>query len=398
MEPTLGGHHAPYLTWMVEGFLKQGIMVTAIVGGDHDDKRLQVLSELTHSYHEQFEMIQIEPVGIPRSQRKGVLGLLAREYAFWKLFKGWCEKYCESKSDSIIFLPYADYCLYAVGLLGSPFGKHRWAALTMRPSFHYQEMGVLAPEPSFAQLKRRLFFRLLTQPLLIRLLSIDEPLVEYASKVSDKAKGKVTLFPEPVDLGPLPSKIESKRRLELNVEHLTVLLYGALTVRKGVSVLLRAAASREFPANVDVLLAGRVSDEETRKLLSLPWVGELVAQGRLKIIDRFISAAEEPALFSAADIAWLGYQGHYNSSGVLVQAIKAYLPVVGFYEGIIGWKIRRYNLGAIIRSTKEGAVISAINESAERSFRQRCSRLSGEYQSPPSICDAQKALIFIVFG
>ena len=398
LEPHSDGHHGAYLHWMAAGLVDRGFEVTIITLPEtlvHPSMQALTGTALTDGAGSLRLIGAATPITLPSGATGGAAGLSAREWAYWRLFRAWYVAHAGSVRPDVVYLPYLDYCLYAIGLLGSPFDDCPWVGLAMRPSFHYQEMGVMAPKPSLARLKRRLFFRLLKQSQLIRLLSVDEPLVDYASKVSDKAKWKVTLFPEPVDLGPLPAKIESKRRLELNVEHLTVLLYGALTARKGVSVLLRAAASREFPANVDVLLAGRVSDEDTRKLLSLPWVGELVAQDRLKIIDRFISAAEEPALFSAADIVWLGYQGHYSSSGVLCQAASTKRPVIATNEGLIGWQTSRHGLGRTVDVSKVEDVVGALIGLTEKSFAELVNQDSSRW-TPPGISEVQASLADIL--
>jgi hypothetical protein len=124
-------------------------------------------------------------------------------------------------------------------------------------------------------------------------------------------------------------------------------------------------------------------------------VGELVAQGRLKIIDRFISAAEEPALFSAADIVWLGYQGHYSSSGVLCQAAATKRPVLATNEGLIGWQTSRHGLGRTVDVSKVEDVVGALIGLTEKSFAELVNRDSSRW-TPSRISEVQASLADIL--
>ena len=54
-------------------------------------------------------------------------------------------------------------------------------------------------------------------------------------------------------------------------------------------------------------------------------------------MNRYLNMDEENMVFSAADVVWLGYQGHYHMSGVLVQAGVMGLPVVASDEGLMAF-------------------------------------------------------------
>jgi len=66
---------------------------------------------------------------------------------------------------------------------------------------------------------------------------------------------------------------------------------------------------------------------------------------RLIVIDRFLTDADRNMLFTAADIAWLGYRNHIHMSGVLVLAGMAGIPILGTPEGEIGRLIAQFDLG-----------------------------------------------------
>lgn len=356
IEPHSSGHHGPYLEWMAAGLAERGFGITiATIPESIEHPSFQSLAQSNKE-------IQIVPVsGLSHETTSHRLsGLMARELSYWRFFKKCYKDLSANVKPDVVFLPYLDYCLYAIGLLGSPFEDRPWVGLAMRPSFHYEEMGVVAPRPALANFKKKLFFRMLRNRYLRSLLTIDEPLADYLLNHA-KSDDKVTFFPEPVGWTDLPNRTEARKEFGLPPERKLILVYGAITERKGVVELLRAVASPEFPDSVDVLLAGKLSTK-IQNLLNEPWAAALTGRGRLVCLNRFIENSEEPSLFAAADIVWLGYQKHYSSSGVLTQAGAAGRQVIACTEGVIGWQTKRHALGAIVPSTDSQHVAAAIHE------------------------------------
>lgn len=360
LEPHANGHHGPYLQWMAQGLAERGFDVTIITLPEtvtHPSMRTIARAEPDGSGKSPRLVLSPDPES-SQLKKRTARNLAAREFAYWRLFKAWYKVYGTTLRPDVVFLPYLDYCLYAIGLLGSPFGECPWVGLAMRPSFHYREMGVIDPKPSLAQLKKALFFRMLSNPRLRCLLTIDEPLSEYLSTYPVLA-AKTAFLAEPAELADLADPLDAKQRLGLPAERRLILVYGAITARKGVPELLRALADPAFPPSADVLLAGKIAPEIHQALAS-PAAAPLVAQGRVRLLDRFIETEEEPLLFSAADIVWLGYRGHYAASGVLVQAASAGRPALACEEGIIGWQARRHELGEVVNIKNPAAICKAV--------------------------------------
>lgn len=354
IEPHSSGHHGPYLEWMANGLAEGNFEVTIATtpeSMEHPSFRSLVKGN---------EKIRIVPItGLSHSDAPIRLSsLVTRELAYWRYFKKCHNELSRDMRPDVVFLPYLDYCLYAFGLLGSPFERLPWVGLAMRPSFHYQEMGVVAPRPALAILKKHLFFRMLGNHHLRSLLTIDQPLATYMISHA-KLGAKVIFFPEPVRWAELPNKTFARNELCLPPKRNLILVYGAITERKGIKTLLRAMASAEFPESTDVILAGKQS-AEIDKLLTEPWISDLIKKQRLILLNRFIEDSEEPTLFSSVDIVWLGYQQHYSSSGVLAQAAAARRPVIACHEGIIGWQTSRYFLGRTVNTTDPAAINLAI--------------------------------------
>ena len=348
LEPHAVGHHGPYLRWIAGGLIERGLDVTVVTLPESlIHPSVQTIHETLKAEDRERLKIIKSASGVPGDlgSLRGKVSLAKREFGYWSLFRAWYKEYAPAARPSVVFLPYLDYCLYAIGLLGSPFGNSPWAGIAMRPSFHYPELGIIAPRPSLASLKKALFFRVLRNRSLRCLLTIDEPLREFLAKT--EYSEKAVFLPEPAKMSSLPGSQDAKRRLGLPLDRKLILVYGAITERKGLPELLHAVMEAAFPQSVDVLVAGRISPE-IDKFLSCPRMAKLIAQGRIRLFNRFIDTVEEPFLFAAADIVWLGYRKHYGSSGVLAQAASARRPVISCEEGVLGWQTRRHSLGAVI--------------------------------------------------
>lgn len=361
-EPHSDGHHGPYLHWMVTGLVDRGFEVTIITLPEtlvHPSMQTLTSTASTEGAGSLRLIGDATSITLPSGATGGAAGITAREYAYWRLFRAWYKAYAATLRSDVVYLPYLDYCLYAIGLLGSPFGDCPWVGLTMRPSFHYRSMGVEAPKPNFAWIKEILFFRMLRRRSLKCLLTIDEPLAAYIEAMPLNAE-KVVFYPEPAELGELPEPSAARQKLSMSPSRKLVLLYGAIAARKGVVELLQALAEPGFPTAVDVILAGKVVEPAIQKMLNESWVCNLIGQGRIKVIDRYIDPSEESTLFAAADIVWVGYRGHYNSSGILAQAVNAGRPVLACKGGVLGWQTRRHGLGLTVNPTDKAAVATAI--------------------------------------
>ena len=344
---------------MVEGLVEYGF--TVLVATLPNSTRHPSLLHLSTTFSDVVDVVALEGCNFAINRNlRGFLKLISDEVAYWWMFRKWYLQQASKSHLKAVFLPYLDYCLNMIGFLGSPFSRTPWAGVAMRPSFHHPEMGIPSPRPALWRIKRAMFLHLLKNKRLQQILTIDESLAQYLKHLKFTEK-KVTFLPQPSGLGLSPASISSeprKRRLaESNRK--TILIYGALSFRKGIKELLQAFSKPSFPDFVDVVLAGKVT-EEIRPLLSEGWVKTLQRNHRIILLDRYISEKEERVLFESADIIWLGYRGHHTCSGVLVQAACAGRPVIACEEGIIGWQTKHYDLGIVVRPTDIDAVLKGI--------------------------------------
>jgi glycosyltransferase involved in cell wall biosynthesis len=383
-EPHREGHHGQYLRWAARGFLERGCEVwLALPGGRLDQPGWQQLRE---EYGRRIRTLFLPPdTGKPEAYNAPSLVRLQLRYH--RMFDSCYRQLSKERIVDYAFVPYLDYCLYAAALLGSPFGETPWGGIAMRPSFHLKEMGIPAPDSRLQSLKKKLFFRLLRRdPYLHKLFTIDEPLEDYAHRSRPSVAGKLRYLPDPVELNGPHSRESARKMLGIPEDRSVVLVYGALSARKGLDALLAGAChSRTQESKVSLLLAG-VQDAGVEALLDSPEARKLRENGRLYELNRFVSGEEEHAVFQAADLAWLGYRGHYGGSGVLAQAAAMGLPVIACEEGLIGWLTRKHGLGLSVDIDNASGISEAILKPLENpGFAKVCADNGRRWSSSHSI-------------
>ena len=176
-------------------------------------------------------------------------------------------------------------------------------------------------------------------------------------------KKRLVYLPDPAVIDRPIDRQEARILLHLPEAAFVILIYGAITGRKGLDRLLAASADPTFPKNAWVLIAGD-HDPELSSFLQLAIETEQLGT-RVKVIDQFIDADLEPAIYSAADAVWMGYDRHYGMSSVLVQAGILGIPVIACSEGVIGWVTRRAGSGIVVNTRRTEEIVLAVRTLAE---------------------------------
>ena len=256
---------------------------------------------------------------------------LSLQPSFWRLFRSHWRR-C-GRDASLAVVPYLDYCSYAIGLLGSPFGRSRFSGVVMRPDFHWAEMGVVAPASRQARLKKLLFKRLLANRFLANLVTIDPSLSAWAKRHRPAKSERLHYMQDPADLAGTGDRTAARAHFQLAPEARVVLMFGVIDQRKGLSRLLEVLREPEL-SDVVALIVGKQRGEAPMQIARSG-----LAPERFRIVDRYVNSQEEWLAFQACDQVWLAYDNFHGPSGVLAQAAQLGKPVVHNGQGLIGFAL-----------------------------------------------------------
>ena len=157
IEPHMNGHHGVYLRRIVRGALERNFQV--LIGTFEDNLIHPLFKIILQEFQDVLEIITLPTPAIDYMKDTSTGGLLRRELAYRKLFRQFYNKALRIFQPDFVFLPYLDYCTYAIAVLGSPFGQTHWTGIVMRPAFHYKEMGIIGPNSRLLWYKKILFYR-----------------------------------------------------------------------------------------------------------------------------------------------------------------------------------------------------------------------------------------------
>lgn len=339
-ELSLTGHHAAYLENAAETFLARGDTVTITLLERHASHR-SVLA-LVARYPSACSIEPLPDSCFPRVL-PGFLAGVKREMSIWRLLGSAYRRVSQRRQVDHVFLPYLDYCLHALALLGAPY-RAPWSGIAMRPGFHLPvELGYV-DQGLVTELKEALFFRLLNRSRLNRVLVIDPLLSRHV--VAANPNCKVTLLRDPAEFQAPLNRVEAREHLGIQSGAYVVLVYGAIDERKALDRLVVALGDPKL-SQVHVLVVGAVS-ATLKKFLFGPECSLLRKGARLTVRDGYATSELEAAAFAATDAVWVAYRDHLGMSGVLGLAAVADKPVIASRKGLIGWHTVDQRLGVTV--------------------------------------------------
>jgi glycosyltransferase involved in cell wall biosynthesis len=370
----LHGHHANYLEHIAATYLKAGHLVTvSVLESSVQDP---VIEHLRTNYGGMFEIISMSDIEFDTAMLEFNPALLRTSFgSVWRdllvrnLFGKMYRTVDQERKVDFVFLPYLDYCLFGISLFGSPFGAARWGGIYMQPCFHYSDQ-IVAPKPKWNTVRRILFIRLLQNKNLSRILTIDELLHRFIVEQHPKWASCLQYLPDPAELKGDHTCASARKFLNIPENAAVVLVYGSISDRKGLDVLIAALMSFVVPKSLHILIVGKQQDS-VYDLMNSAEVRMLENDGRLHVINKYVDEITEQMVFAAADIVWLGYRSHFAMSGLLVLAAISGKVVLGSKNGLVGWYTRQRRLGLSIDASNVESVRDALVELSDHSNRIR---------------------------
>lgn len=270
--------------------------------------------------------------------------------------------------------------------LGLGAGDRRLGGILFRPSVHYHEIGDY--RPSLAERLRDwrkavLYRGMLRNPAVDAVLTLDPFFADFATEHYVGGE-KVGVVPDPAFPSAAIPANDDRTPAGLPQDRHVLLLFGALTERKGVLHLLEAL--RLLPSSVAsaiaVVIAGRVSLEiSTRFAEKEAAVRREKPELWLKVEKRWLSSAEIATLVQRCDIVLAPYQRFVGSSGVLLWAAHAGKPLLTQDYGLLGRLVRDHGLGIAVDTGNPAELATAIAGMIT--------------QNPQALVDAKAAAVFV---
>jgi glycosyltransferase involved in cell wall biosynthesis len=226
--------------------------------------------------------------------------------------------------------------------------------------------------------------RALANPALRKVAFLDHRCADRARATLNSSKcgyGVDPVFPVACD------EAAARTSFGLKPGDFVILLFGVLSERKGVLETLQMLRLAELPKNTVIILAGPAEEE-----IRAPLKNELTLtanQYRLIRHDRFISRAETPPYFAAADCVICIYKEFSGSSSVLLHAAMYGKPAIVSPGGAMANAVTRHQFGEVVDLSNCAGFCDAITRVSRLTASERA-ELANRAREYASVMDAQR--------
>ncbi|MGE0650475.1 MAG: glycosyltransferase [Alphaproteobacteria bacterium] len=257
--------------------------------------------------------------------------------------------------------------------LGLGAGHRPLSGILFRPSVHYRHIN--AHQPSWRErlrdLRKAILYRLmLRNPAVGTVLSLDPYFADFAAAHRYPQASKVVATPDPVCPAPAPTAAERRLADRVPEERTTFVLFGELTARKGVLVLLDALKliPPEVARRIAIVVAGSL-DPPIRDTVrrTVAHIHRLRPDLWLNLEDRRLATGEIVALLERSQVVLVPYQRFVGSSGIVLWAAQAKRPVLCQDYGLVGRLTRDFGLGTTLDTTSAESLAQAMAAAARDS-------------------------------
>jgi glycosyltransferase involved in cell wall biosynthesis len=165
------------------------------------------------------------------------------------------------------------------------------------------------------------------------------------SKVGGKAGRRARFIADPVEALLLPTRSKARAMLGLSEHKKLIMSVGMQDHRKGVDYLISACARWQPAEPASIVLAGPLSPQ-IRHLVTSEY-RRLVDDGRLIVLDRYLSNQEINACCAASDLIAAPYRPHPQSSSIVLHAAAAGKMVLAANNGWLAYMVPKFSLGRL---------------------------------------------------
>ncbi len=363
--PYAGGHHGSYVRMIVENWILKKRPGTLRLALHPDFSRVfPNIADYIHAHQGHGVLFSPYPETVDFAN-SGTYGFIRRDIIQGKMVKNLLQDY---KPDHCLLM-YFDHVQASLAI-GLRFNfSVTLSGIYFRPSFHYTSLG--SPPCSVADRVRRIQKRILlsgalANPHLTSVFSLDPYAVPFINRWRKQKKGLAL----PDGVTPYRSSVvDDHLRLEIpqTDNRRTALFFGGLNHRKGLTRILESLLLLpETTQNLmRLVLAGPVESQERNDIYQK--IDDVRAATNVDILvdDRYVPNETLQSYIDDADFILVVYQQHIGSSGVLIRAAEAGIPVLGSNFGLVGAHITRNALGLAVDATSTEAVSEGIRRFVE---------------------------------
>jgi glycosyltransferase involved in cell wall biosynthesis len=351
-EPNTGGHHAEFTCHLMRYWLdnvRDGRLLAAVAPG----------------LLEQQPQMSAGVVLPPRTDRAELEAPLpGSQSSLWfkgrinrKLLTEAIERH-RPKHVLVMYLDHAQLALASGLRFQFPVSI---SGILFHPTLHYRGDGSINPKSFLQGLRKRLVLRSIARnPHLSTVFTLDPTAVPSLRALGLDA----VALPDPVaqDGFKCGTSQQMREHFDLAPDRTTLLLFGSLTARKGVTQALEALAllGPEEARQVALLMAGPLDPALH------PLVEALVSKVRACGVqvahhNAYIENYAVQSFMGAAHLILVPYQRHFGSSAVLIRAALAGRPVVSQEYGLMGANVRTHCLGQAVDTGRPKEIAGAIS-------------------------------------
>lgn len=358
VEPEAAGHHLVYASLLIDAFLSlkwHPVLMTSPLAS-----RSAAFLRLQEHFGNRIEIIVTDEP--PSTRSTTTASLLWCQFKFWKYLLDSFRK--KIVSVEAVYLINLDTFDKAFSILGSPFGKVPVHGMLMHLKYHHRSMGIDGPGSRSDRIFSIATERLLAQKRLASMFVIDPLYVDFINAARKNNRDKVVLAPDPVVTMPTAEMVSARANLpDIPVNAFVVLIFGALSERKGLACAIEAVENVKCARPVVLMVAGD-PDRSARAILESDPAIRLRRSGRLIEILQYVDQQTEQSLYRACDVVWVLYPGFYGMSGVLITGHAFQKPVIGSRSGLIAWYLAKHGSGITLDPNDINSVTVALESLA----------------------------------
>jgi glycosyltransferase involved in cell wall biosynthesis len=320
-----GGHYLNYVRYLVQAFAPLGAEIVVALPKAAPES-------------EQFKMHLS-----PHQSRFRLEFIPARDYAAskWKMIR----------TDARVFRELIDRvkpdAVYLPTIERMPQSLAWWLALGSRLSRPHCEALILGLPAAYGMRRRPFLTRMALRTMPFDVVHYIDPVAFdwVLSKVGGKAGRRARIIADPVEPLSLPTQSEARAMLRLPERRKLIMSVGMQDHRKGVDYLISACARWQPAEPASIVLAGPLSPQ-IRQLVTSEY-RYLVNDGRLIVLDRYLSNEEINACCAAGNLIAAPYRPHPQSSSIVLHAAAAGKMVLASNNGWFAYMLPKFSLGRL---------------------------------------------------